>query len=371
MKSFLYRLLLAITVSTAIAYFLSCLTPYISPEYFPPIAFLALGYPYLAIAIIALGFSWLFSKPKYSVFLFLLLMIGVKNLTVVYGFNINLKSHKARTGNSLRIMTWNVMGFDNPSTYSDTPGSARITMINYVRDSAPDVICLQEFAEHYGKGMVSNTTELIDFGYKYYFRTDEMEGLNRWGKIYNGTAIFSRIPIIESGKFIYNDSSAPEHLAYADVMMADKRLRIFSTHFKSLNLHLEILTPEKKVALNGDTNFIYLANPITKIAVFSKEHAIEAGIAKSYLNKSPYPFVFTADMNSVPSSYPYHKMSTGLQDAFLQKGFGLGTTMDSLPCTLRIDYLLVDKKIDIINYQLDPIHASDHYPQFIDIQWKQ
>ena len=62
------------------------------------------------------------------------------------------------------------------------------------------------------------------------------------------------------------------------------------------------------------------------------------------------PVVFCGDLNTVPASYPYYVISRGLQDAFLQFGCGLGTTMDSLPKPLRIDYFFVDKRISIKNY---------------------
>jgi endonuclease/exonuclease/phosphatase (EEP) superfamily protein YafD len=77
------------------------------------------------------------------------------------------------------------------------------------------------------------------------------------------------------------------------------------------------------------------------------------------------------DMNSVPCSYPYHIVSAGLQDAFKLNGWGLGTTMDSLPATLRIDFLFVDNKLEIKRYRKDEVNLSDHFPQFVDVAWKQ
>jgi endonuclease/exonuclease/phosphatase family metal-dependent hydrolase len=76
-------------------------------------------------------------------------------------------------------------------------------------------------------------------------------------------------------------------------------------------------------------------------------------------------------MNSVPTSYPYFKVSSGLQDAFKVKGCGLGTTMSNLPKTLRIDFIFADKRLEIINYHKDEVDLSDHFPQFIDVKWKE
>ncbi len=365
-------LLTCLTVGTflwVLIYFLSCLTPYITPRFFWPMSFLALGFPYLAAGIIGLIFIWLFIKKKISLFLVVILLAGYQNLFSTVGIHF-LKHPIARPAGALRILTWNVRGFDNPSTYIDTLGSIRQQMFDFIRETNPDIICTQEFTEHFGKGMVSNTTELLDLGYNYYYRTNEMSHLYPYGLVVSGSAIFSRLPITDSGKVMYNDSSYPEHLAYVDIQMQGKPLRIFSTHFKSFNFGSIYIENDNRAKYYGDTNFIYDASKFEKLKVFSQDQVLQSRLAKSILNKSPYPVIFCGDLNSVPTSYQYHTIADGLQDAFLQKGCGLGTTMDSLPKTLRIDYMLVDKKISIKNYFLKQLHLSDHYPQIIDVTWK-
>jgi endonuclease/exonuclease/phosphatase family metal-dependent hydrolase len=76
-------------------------------------------------------------------------------------------------------------------------------------------------------------------------------------------------------------------------------------------------------------------------------------------------------MNSVPTSYPYHVISKGLQDAFVVKGCGLGGTMDQLPRTLRIDLMLADKRLKIKSFFRDRLSLSDHFPQIMDVEWRQ
>ena len=369
MKKFFRSLVVLSTASCALVYFFTCFTPYISPGRFWPASFLALGYPFVTVGMVSLIFYWFFIQKKVSLLLLAILVLGYQNFFSTIAIHC-FSTPVARPANTIRILTWNVRGFDNPSTYIDTPGSVRQQMFDYIRDSAPDIICMQEFTEHRGKGMISNSTELLDMGYNYYFRTDDMARQYPYGYIATGTAIFSRIPIVSTGKMMFPDTSFPEHIAYVDVVMHNSPLRIFSTHFKSLNLGAILADPNNKALFYGDSNFIYTASKFEKLKVFPQEHALEGNLAKALMNKSPYPVIFCGDLNSVPASYPYHVMSQGLQDAFLQKGFGLGTTMDSLPQTLRIDYLLVDKKIAIKNYVRNELHLSDHFPQMIDVQWK-
>jgi endonuclease/exonuclease/phosphatase family metal-dependent hydrolase len=72
-------------------------------------------------------------------------------------------------------------------------------------------------------------------------------------------------------------------------------------------------------------------------------------------------------MNAVPSSFVYHQMRKGLNDAFLEKGWGFGRTYDSLSPTLRIDVLFTSPSIKTIQYHSPRLHLSDHLPIITDI----
>jgi endonuclease/exonuclease/phosphatase family metal-dependent hydrolase len=374
MNHFLLRSLRAVTILASFGYFVSCLTPYISPAVFWPMAFLALGYAYLGLLVLILCLVWIFIKRKVALLLVVLLLFGYKNLFATFAFNFSAKNQSVvpakKDSTVLRVMTWNVRGFDNVSAHVDTPGSIRFRMLEYITETNPDVICMQEFAEHQGRGLISNSTELLDLGYHYFYRSDEMRNYMWYGYMHTGTVIFSKLPLLDTGKVVYNDPSSPEHILFADIKFNNRKLRIFSTHFKSLSLDAKYLPGTRKTVFHGDSNFVYNASYFEKIRTFAKEHAIESLIAKIEINRSPYPVLFTGDLNSVPASYPYHVLSKGLQDAFLNKSYGLGSTMDSLPGTLRIDYFFIDKKLSVENYYRSPLHLSDHYPQIIDVVWK-
>jgi endonuclease/exonuclease/phosphatase family metal-dependent hydrolase len=220
------------------------------------------------------------------------------------------------------------------------------------------------------EGNIFNTEDLKKLGFKYFKRTDELYLKTGSGWVAAGSAIFSKLPITASSKVMLGDSSYPEYLLSADVSFQNKPVRIFSTHFKSLHLFANPRDTGNRVSFYGDSNFAYKQTRFEKLKLFGQAHAKEALIAKEAIDKSPFPVIVGTDMNSVPASYPYHTMCANLQDAFKLNSWGLGTTMDSLPKTLRIDFLLVDKKLFITNYRKDEMHLSDHFPHFIDVKWK-
>ena len=369
MKKFLFLAFTIITFLPAVTYFFSCFTPYISPVEFWPMAFLALGFPYLAPVIIVLAIIWFFIDKRVFLALLLLFFLGFQNLFSTFALSPSSTSTNAKVPGSLRVLTWNVRGFDNPSAQMDSLHSVRRQMFDYISKADPDVICIQEFSEHYVKGCLSNTAELIRRGYKHCFKTNEIVRVHSYGDVVSGSAIFSKIPISDTGKILLGDPSYTEYIAFADVLLQNKKVRIFATHFKSLNLFAGPVDTANKVVLYGDSNFIYHKNKFEKLKAFSIAHTKEAFIAKEVISKSPYPVIVGVDMNSVPTSYQLNYMASGLQDAFKLNGWGLGTTMDNLPKTLRIDFLLVDKKLSIKNYRKEVLHLSDHFPQFIDVVW--
>jgi endonuclease/exonuclease/phosphatase family metal-dependent hydrolase len=369
MKKFFFAIFCFFTILLAVIYCGSCLTPFISPVQFWPFAFLALAFPYLFVLILFLAFVWIFVKRSVSAVLLLLLFVGYKNIFATFALDAFPTSSLRKPESTLRVLTWNVRGFDNPSIAADSANSSRRRMFNFIAETDPDILCLQEFSENYFKGTLSNTLQLKKMGYRFFYRTDEMPNHFPYGTVLNGTAIFSKIPIIDSGKIMLGDTSYPEHLAFVDVSFQNKLVRIFAAHFKSINLFASPTAALNKVIFYGDSDFVYKSSKFEKLRKFGQAHTAEAIIAKDAINKSPYPVIIGIDMNSVPTSYPYHLMSKGLQDAFKLHGWGLGTTLDSLPKTLRIDFLLVDQRLTIKNYDKEELHLSDHFPQLIDVEW--
>jgi len=106
------------------------------------------------------------------------------------------------------------------------------------------------------------------------------------------------------------------------------------------------------------------------LAEFDAMHAEQAITIKRVLDSCNYPYVFCADLNSVPSTYVYHHLKSGLQDAFLQNGFGIGRTYDSISPTLRIDVVLLNNQLKAVQHKTPVLHLSDHYPNITDFQFR-
>lgn len=370
MKKFIFRLFVFGTIITSLLYLFSCLTPFVSPVNVGYLSYFELAFPYLALAFILFLACWFFIQKKIAFLLFFFLLFGYKNILSSVAFHLPFINEKPKQpSSSITVLSWNVRGFDNPSINADSLINKRHQMFELIKNSGADVLCFQEFNELYAKGVFSNINDLVKLGYQHYYLTNDIRRVLPWGINITASAIFSKIPLQDTGRILLGDTSFPEYLGYATVMMGNKPLRIFTTHFKSINLFAQTVDTISTVVFHGDSTFVYTASKMEKLKVFSQEHARQAFIAKKVLQNSQLPYLFAADLNSVPTSHAYHIISSGLQDAFLQKGWGLGATLDSLPPTLRIDYMFADKRIQIINWKKEIVHASDHYPLQIKIAW--
>src|SRR5260221_376118 len=71
-----------------------------------------------------------------------------------------------------------------------------------------------------------------------------------------------------------------------------------------------------------------------------------------------------------PSSNTYQFLRGNLQDAFLEKGSGLGTTFYKIAPTLRIDVCLPDNRLQVLQCTVPQLYLSDHFPVVTDLAWK-
>ncbi len=374
MKKFIRIAGIIITVFISIAYLLSALAPYTSPIDFPVITIFSIGYlPILFVFFLAICI-WFFANRKIAFLLIFILLIGYKALFSTVAFNPFQSSWKEKKDStSIRVLSWNVNRLGSPYASADTPNSLRHKMLDLIYSADADIICFQDFVLSETKdntiAFVNNISTILRNGrfYSHYFPFYyEYDGGNYSDKI--GTVIFSKHPIIDSG-FIQFASS--ERSGFVDVLIQSKKLRIYSAHLSSMSLWPNTKEEAGVDYLRGDSTQIKAKTIAGKLLQFGKGHAVEAELLKSHMNKSPHPILFSGDLNSVPSSYIYTHISTGLNDAFLQKGFGIGGTYNMVFPRIRIDVLLYSKQLKLVQFKRIKTDLSDHSAHLVDIKWKE
>ncbi len=350
-------------------YFLGSLTPYITSLHFKGFTYLALFFPFLFIGMVSTFLLSIFLFKKYSIFLLLILLLGYRNIFSTTSFIYPKNFEQQKAPNTFRLLSWNVNDFVTSDKKRDTVGAPRRTILAFIKSVNADILCLQDFSSsERDKYVFSNLEYLKDtLNYPYYYVSSDDS--SKGTKYIYGTVILSRFPITDSCRFVYIRKHLPEHLMYATINIKGHPIRFYNTHLQSMFLHRYGRVPyNNEQFILDDTAMIYSGHRYQKLVYFDSIHIGQAKLIKEKLNECTIQYIFCADLNSVPSSYVYQHISTGLNDAFLQKGFGWGTTYEGLSPSLRIDVVLMSKNLKANQYYSPKLqNASDHYPIVTDI----
>ena len=319
--------------------------------------FIGLLTPYLLIAEVLFLFFWLIVKPIVSIPSLLSLILSWKLLIVIVGLHPGLSFPKNKKENNLRIISWNVRGFNG--IMSKSTMKLRTQEIAYsIQKWNPDIICMQEYNTNERKGDIANHAQYFEKNYPFSFFSKDYQ--TKEAAYYSGCIIYSKYKIVHSERFPYTNK---ESLIACTIVKGDDTIQVFTTHLASYRFKQDDFEAIDDASKNK-------IGVIKKMKNAFQQRAVQAAIVSKQINQSPYPTIITGDFNDVPSSYTYRTIATGWKDAFLEKGFGIGVTYMGLSPTLRIDYILTNPSWDVKAFEQVDENLSDHHMMMADLLLK-
>lgn len=355
---------LTITVVLAVLFLVACLSPYINPSKWWLTGFTGLFVPYLILLLLFTVIFWLIIRPVYVWIPLLSLCFGWQQILVVLAWHPGAGFSKKKNSQNIRVVDWNVQSFNGLSKNKETRKLIRNEVAESILKLQPDIICLQEFNNSTVREDADNLSLFTGVYPYYYFSKDY---LRNKGKYQSGSIIFSRYPIIDSGKIKY---PVAESLIYIDVVRGYDTIRVFTTHLQSFKFKKEDYADIEKIAEQDEETVAASKNIFKKMKLAFSRRGIQSDIVRTERDKSNLPTIICGDFNDVPNSYTYFNIKGKWQDAFLSKGFGIGRTFVSLAPTLRIDYILADSKFTIKQFDMVDEDLSDHVMLVSDIRLK-
>ncbi len=350
--------MVAANILVTVVFLIACLAPHVNPKNWWITGFAGLIVPYLILVLILFLIFWLVARPRLALLPLLTLAIGWQQLSVVFAWHPGAGFTKRKPANTLRIIDWNVQSFNGLTSNKEAkkliPNELAASVLRY----EPDVICMQEF----NTAASADNIALFRKQYPYHYFSRDYQRDS--GKYLSGCIIFSKYPIIDTGKIKY---PVAESLIYADIVKGPDTLRIYTTHLQSFKFKPEDYDNMEKIKEQEDENFAASRTLMRKMRLAFARRGIQANMVKEAVDKSPYPVIVCGDFNDVPNSYAYFRIKGDKQDAFLRKGFAIGRTFIALAPTLRIDYILADKKFEIKQFDLVDENLSDHLMLVSDI----
>jgi endonuclease/exonuclease/phosphatase family metal-dependent hydrolase len=368
-KKFLRISFIGINIIAVIFYLLACLVPFINSGKSWFIAMLGLVFPLLFFVLLIFLIYWLIRKSKWAYVCIAALLLSWKQIGVMFSFHFPKKFEIAKSPATLRVLTWNLSSWGVSNRSDGKKSDYEEEMIEVIKKSNADVLCFQEYLYYKdSKYRDSIIPALQESGYRYsYFAKTRYTYRIYKTTLLTAIAVISKYPITDTAQFFYSDESFAEPIVHTDIKINNQVVRVFNTHLQSVmfeNSHYQILDNIKqdplKASVNESKAIAYrLRNAYVK-------RAGQAELLQAKIKNSPYPVIVCGDFNDVPNSYSYFTVKGNLQDAFLKKGTGFGKTLRMLSPTLRIDYILADKKFTVQQFNKIEVPYSDHYPVMAD-----
>ncbi len=368
LRLFTKRFFIYSNLAVVFIFLLACLVPYLNPQKWWFISFLGLGFPFLLLIVIFFAIGWLvILKPRYTLISGVALLLGFKSISVFLAFHKKQSFSYKKEPATIRVVSWNVARFIELKKNSNKGSETRLKMFELIKEQDADILCLQEFHTSTDSAYYDNIEPIQkELGYPYYYFSFDNDGDNH----YYSSIIFSRYPIIDTGRIRYPRPTLPDVLLHIDVKLNNDTVRVFTTHLQSLQFGRKDYNKIDRIANARDSLLANSRSILSKLRKGFSYRSIQADLAHKIINDSPHPVIVCADLNDVPNSYTYFTVRGKMQDAFLKKGFGIGRTFSALSPTLRIDYIFTDKHFKIRQFNRIVKKYSDHYMLVADVQVK-
>lgn len=318
--------------TTLIAYLL----PFLAPKWFPVLSVLTLFLPLFLVFNLLFFLYWFIQFKKYIFVSGIALLLGITFINKFYNLN---QTVLPESESDFTIMSYNVRLFNKFNWYSKANIPKEIAKL--VDEKHPDILCIQEYTD-------LEQTRFSEYKFKQVFK----EGKN----IIVGNAIFSKYKIIEKGKITFPESN--NNVVYADIIKEKDTLRVYSMHLQSIKISTDIDDEDIQQMDENKTRVI-----LRRISKAFKKQQIQAELIKQHYQECKYKKIICGDMNNSAFSYVYRTIKGSMEDAFESNGSGFGKTYNFKYYPARIDYILVDKKMQVKEFEtLNDFYNSDHFP---------
>ena len=334
--SWISKTMLFLNVVLVFTTLMAYLLPFLAPKWFPVLSVLTLFLPLFLVFNLLFFLYWFIQFKKYIFVSGIALLLGITFINKFYNLN---QTVLPESESDFTIMSYNVRLFNKFNWYTKANIPKEIAKL--VDEKQPDILCIQEYTD-------LEQTRFSEYKFKQIFK----EGKN----IIVGNAIFSKYKIIEKGKITFPESN--NNVVYTDIIKEKDTLRVYSMHLQSIKISTDIDDEDIQQMDENKTRAI-----LRRISKAFKKQQIQAELIKQHYQECKYKKIICGDMNNSAFSYVYRTIKGSMEDAFESNGSGFGKTYNFKYYPARIDYILVDKKMQVKEFEtLNDFYNSDHFP---------
>ncbi|MEM9917457.1 MAG: endonuclease/exonuclease/phosphatase family protein [Bacteroidota bacterium] len=307
-----------------------------------------MAYPWLLLTNMLILVGWLILRKKYFLLPLGCILMGWSHFTGFVGIHVGDTS----SDEGIEVMTFNLRSLSYVWEGNKGRDKKREEdVIRFLKKNRPDILCLQEI-NRYSFELIVKT-----LGYANIHRLKNRR-----------TAILTDFPMGKTGKVEFGTQT--NSCLWADIKIEGQEWRFYSVHLQSNRVSSQAGKVLNEGNIQERETWQTIGGMISNVKEAGKRRARQALQVARHVATSRKPVVVCGDLNDTPQSYTYRTISKHLQDAFRKGGSGLGTTYAGDIPALRIDYILADERLDILDCDVMEVPYSDHYPVLSRIELK-
>jgi endonuclease/exonuclease/phosphatase family metal-dependent hydrolase len=348
----------SLNVILIILFIVSAYSDYISPAKNILFAYLGLAFPLLLAANVIFLIYWLVTRKWFFVTI-VVITIVVCWTPISHYYPVHLKTKNIPEKDVIKVLSYNVMSFAYKNHTKQSPNK----IIQYIAQSGADIVCLQEYMVSMRDNLMSSrdVAEALNM-YPYIVETVFSSPANKRYKY--GLAVLSKFPISHSRRIkfpsTYNGS------AMYEISVKGRKMLLVNNHLESFKLTAEDRSKYTDVISSMNLElFDELRGSIQrKLGHAFKTRAQQAEQIADEIKKQNNPYTLVCgDFNDTPISYSHRTIQGNLSDAYVNTGFGAGTSYNQNFFLFRIDNILHSPNLEAYNCTVDKsVKLSDHYP---------
>ena len=258
----------------------------------------------------------------------------------------------------LTILSYNTYDWGK---YDKTVEDGKVSVIEYIANQKPDIVCLQESA------LDSKALELVkDYMPEMKYHTSIRNDDDKNGVV---LAFLSKYPIKKEKNLEIPSKSNAAGAIWVDVN--GKQLLVVNCHLETQSLSLSEKEGFSRLVhgvANGEVERDSMKSGskfyLKKLSASAQKRAPQAERVSEFIKEnSGTSAIICGDFNDIPLSYTHYVISDGLTDCYQKRGRGFGFSYCHNAMRVRIDHILCSPDINPIKCWVDSdIKLSDHYP---------
>jgi len=344
LKQFFVFLLLFLNLIAASALAIASLSVFLSPEKIWYAALFGMAFPYLLVLNLIFVILWIFIKPWFMLISLAIILVGYSHIGNYLQF-----SGKKTTEKGIHITSYNVRYFMGATDFPSKENADHI--LNFLRQNASDIICLQEVRLNKRQIFDINNTRIADINHMQLAHSSNA----------GGQLTMTRFPILNMGEIRFKNSG--NMIIFTDILIETDTVRVYNCHLQSYRLQkAEINSIDSMDFENQSKAKEKLKDLSFKFKAALIKRAEQAATLRDHIVQCPYPVIVCGDFNDTPVSFTYRTVRGNLKDSFIESGKGTANTYNGKLPSFRIDYILYSPKFTSYNFEVSTLNHSDHFP---------